>query len=240
MSSILNSNANGVSGTIVILYGSQTGTAQDVAEELARDAARRHFQVILSALDDYDVNELLRQSLLVIVASTTGQGDPPDNMNKFWKFIMRKGLPAGALSHVQYAVAGLGDSSYPKFNFVAKKLFKRLQQLGGHALVQVALADDQHELGHYAAIEPWMKELWERALSLHPIPSDKTVLSDNTLLPPRCQISVPQQTSSENGDLADFHKGYENIPLISNERITHPDHWQDVRMIKLDISNSSK
>jgi len=49
---------------------------------------------------------------------------------KFWKFVMRKNLPSSCLSDVTYAVLGLGDSSYAKFNFVAKKLYRRLQNLG--------------------------------------------------------------------------------------------------------------
>ncbi len=59
-----------------------------------------------------------------------GQGDEPDNMHKFWRFLLRKTLPADSLVAMQYGVFGLGDSSYAKYNFAAKKLAKRLTQLG--------------------------------------------------------------------------------------------------------------
>ena len=65
---------------INILYGSQTGNAQDVAERLCRESKRRHFRVKISAMDDYDRNLLKDDKYVIFVASTTGQGDAPDNM----------------------------------------------------------------------------------------------------------------------------------------------------------------
>lgn len=57
--------------------------------------------------------------------------------------MLRKSLPPSLLSHMQYAVFGLGDSGYVQFNVVAKKLDKRLEQLGGKRLIQKGLGDDQ-------------------------------------------------------------------------------------------------
>ncbi|XP_014385171.1 PREDICTED: NADPH-dependent diflavin oxidoreductase 1, partial [Myotis brandtii] len=90
---------------------------------------------------------LINEPLVIFVCATTGQGDPPDNMKSFWRFLFRKSLPSTSLCQVDFAVLGLGDSSYAKFNFVAKKLHRRLLQLGGAALLPVCLGDDQHELG---------------------------------------------------------------------------------------------
>ncbi|KAI1232015.1 hypothetical protein IHE44_0007060 [Lamprotornis superbus] len=106
---------------LLVLFGSQTGTAQDTAERIGREAKRQHLRCRVEALDSCDV--------------------------MFWRFLFRKNLPAGSLCQLDYAVLGLGDSSYPKFNFVAKKLHKRLLQLGGNPLLPVALGDDQHDLG---------------------------------------------------------------------------------------------
>lgn len=52
---------------------------------------------------------------MVFVASTTGQGEEPDNMKKFWRFLLRKSHPSDALDHMEYTVLGLGDSSYIKY-----------------------------------------------------------------------------------------------------------------------------
>ena len=76
-------------------------------------------------MDDFPIASLPDQHFIVFVCSTTGQGEEPDNMKNFWKFILRKDLPLESLSKLRFAVLGLGDSSYPKFNFAAKKLHKR-------------------------------------------------------------------------------------------------------------------
>ncbi len=78
-------------------------------------------------------------------------------MKNFWKFLLRKSLPASSLSGLSFGVIGLGDSSYQKFNFVAKKLHKRLLQLGASALLPIGLCDDQHDLGIGAVLAPWLE-----------------------------------------------------------------------------------
>lgn len=66
---------------ITVLYGSQTGNAQDLAERISREAKRRYFRVTICPMDNYDRNLLLQDRYIVFVASTTGQGDAPDNMS---------------------------------------------------------------------------------------------------------------------------------------------------------------
>lgn len=122
---------------LVILYGSQTGTAQDLAELIWRNSKQYHFHGRVQCMDSYDVRDLIQESLVVFVCSTTGQGDEPDNMKSFWKFLLRKSLPSDSLRGMKFAVLGLGDSSYAKFNFVAKRLNKRLQQLGAEEIIPI-------------------------------------------------------------------------------------------------------
>lgn len=57
---------------------------------------------------------LLSDSACVFVCATTGQGDPPDNMKQFWRFLLRRNLPRDSLIHFKYGVIGLGDSTYLK------------------------------------------------------------------------------------------------------------------------------
>ncbi|TRY74302.1 hypothetical protein DNTS_002940 [Danionella cerebrum] len=68
--------------SLLVLYGSQTGTAQDTAERIGCQAQRRRLKVRVEALDTYNVANLISESLVVFVCATTGQGDPPDNMKK--------------------------------------------------------------------------------------------------------------------------------------------------------------
>ena len=124
---------------ITILYGTQTFTALEVATLLAQRAARRGFAPHLSSLDDFPRHALPDQKLVIFVVSTTGDGEVPETMFEFWRFLLRRGLPYGVLSGIHYATFGLGDSSYPKFNAVARKLDVRLRQLGALPFFKVRL-----------------------------------------------------------------------------------------------------
>ncbi|XP_044295984.1 NADPH-dependent diflavin oxidoreductase 1 isoform X2 [Varanus komodoensis] len=230
---------------ILILFGSQTGTAEDTAERIGWEAKQRHFQCRVEALDSFNVAMLIQEPLVIFVCATTGQGDPPDNMQNFWRFIFRKNLPSTSLCQMDYAVLGLGDSSYPKFNFVAKKLHKRLLQLGGSPIVPVALGDDQHDLGPDAVIDPWLSSLWKKILDLYPLPSGLRILSPDIILPPKytfqfldeasAEAPLPQEEASRGppSELRPFL-----ARMVSNQRVTSELHFQDVRLIEFDVSGS--
>lgn len=123
------------------------------------------------------------ESLVIFVASTTGQGEVPDNMKKFWRFLLQKKLPSDSLSNTRVAVFGLGDSSYPHFNFVAKRLYNRLAQLGAQHIIKRGDGDDQHDLGMEGELDPWLDQLWNILLSMHPLPEGKEILSADILYP---------------------------------------------------------
>jgi flavodoxin len=115
-------------------------------------------------MDAYDLCRLPEETLVVCVASTTGDGEAPMAMRRFWAALRCRALPAGALHKVRYAVFGCGDSSYPKFNAVARRLDARLQQLGAKQLVSCGLGDDQAAFGVDTALNTWLPALF-RALS---------------------------------------------------------------------------
>ncbi|XP_032425644.1 NADPH-dependent diflavin oxidoreductase 1 isoform X1 [Xiphophorus hellerii] len=239
---------------LLVLFGSQTGTAQDTAQRVGRQAQRRRLKVRVLPLDGYNVADLISESLVVFVCSTTGQGDAPDNMKNFWRFLFRKSLPAGSLSCLDCAVLGLGDSSYPKFNFVAKKLQKRLVQLGAAMLVPVGLADDQHDLGPDAVIDPWLQSFWEKVLVLYPVLSEVEPLRDDEPLPPSYTLHFLDEKTDQNPERTetvpernwtdpDRPVPSESSPyparMLSNRRVTDPTHFQDVRLLDFDISGSN-
>jgi len=232
--------------SLTVLYGSQTGTAQDTAERVTRVLVRDRFDVKVKPMDDYDITKLAEEDLVIFVCSTTGQGEEPDNMKRFWRFLLRRSLPPDALEGVAIGVLGLGDSSYPKFNFVAKRLFKRLQQLGAETLVTLGLADDQHDLGIDATIVPWIKALRQALDTAFPMPEGLEPLKEGCLLPSK--YGVMWEEADVDADSVHVSNGLSTTPsattpfsaaVIGNERITADDHWQDVRKISFDISGSN-
>ena len=86
------------------------------------------------------------------------------------------------------AVLGLGDSSYAKFNYAAKKLYRRLLQLGGKPLLHLGLADDQHDLGADAVVDPWILNLWSKLSELYPLPEGVIPFDKGNLFPPRYSV----------------------------------------------------
>ncbi|XP_050533690.1 NADPH-dependent diflavin oxidoreductase 1 [Daktulosphaira vitifoliae] len=226
---------------LLILYGSQTGCAQEVAERIWRESKWLKLSGPVIAMDDYPINKLIFEKKIIFVCSTTGQGDTPDNMKYTWKFLLRKQLPSNSLANVEFAVLGLGDSSYNKFNFAAKKLYRRLLQLGGKPFCDVGLADDQHDIGAFAVIDPWIENLWTILSKKYPTLNENYFMNKNQLPPPRWDIHM-SDTLNVNGELQNSDLLKQNSSLLhclSNERITAPNHFQDVRLIKFGFVESN-
>ncbi|XP_075415864.1 NADPH-dependent diflavin oxidoreductase 1 isoform X1 [Tenrec ecaudatus] len=231
---------------LLVLFGSQTGTAEDVAERLGREARRRRLGCRVLSLDSYPVVHLINEPLVIFVCATSGQGDPPDNMKNFWRFIFRKNLPPTSLCQVDFAVLGLGDSSYVKFNFVAKKLHRRLLQLGGCALLPACLGDDQHELGPDAAIDPWLRELWVQVQERLPSPAGLSAIPPGVPLPSKFTLHFlpgTPKTEEQQAPPAGPQEPPSQLrpflaPMVSNQRVTGASHFQDVRLLEFDIASS--
>ncbi|WP_394584254.1 assimilatory sulfite reductase (NADPH) flavoprotein subunit [Cytobacillus firmus] len=114
---------------VTILFGSQTGNAQNLAKKAGKTLEERGFQVNVSAMSDFKPNNLKKVKNLLIVVSTHGEGDPPDNALTFHEFIHGKRAPK--LEDFRYSVLALGDSSYEFFCQTGKDFDKRLEEIGG-------------------------------------------------------------------------------------------------------------
>ena len=114
---------------VTILYGSQTGNAQGVAVKAGKTLEGHGFQVVLSSMSDFKPNNLKKIQNLLIVASTHGEGEPPDNAIGFHEFLHGKRAPK--LDDLSFSVLSLGDSSYEFFCQTGKDFDKRLEELGG-------------------------------------------------------------------------------------------------------------
>ncbi len=231
---------------LVILYGSQTGTAQAVAERIGREAKRLHFDTEVKAMNDFQPYPNLSDvSLAAFVCATTGQGDQPDNMIKFWRYILKRAHPKDLLDGLKFGVLGLGDSGYAQFNYAAKRLNKRLAHLGAQPLLSIGLADDQHDLGPDFVVDPWIKEFWSKALEVFPLPPGLEPLPSDLLGPPRYKMVFKSDNDSNGQEVNVQDKSYgPSNPymseLLSNDRVTARDHFQDTRLIELKIDQADQ
>ncbi|MGG1516167.1 assimilatory sulfite reductase (NADPH) flavoprotein subunit [Paenibacillus oryzisoli] len=123
-----------VSKDVTILFGSQTGNSHGLAKKLAKKLQDQSFQVTLSSMSDFKTNNLKKVTNLLMVVSTHGEGEPPDNAISFYEFLHSKRAPQ--LEGARYAVLSLGDTSYEFFCQTGKDFDKRLQELGAKPLAE--------------------------------------------------------------------------------------------------------
>ncbi|KPI41453.1 NADPH-dependent diflavin oxido 1 [Cyphellophora attinorum] len=229
----------------LILYATETGTAQDIASSFRPLLAQQKFTTVeIIPCDDLPSPSYLHHySICIFVIATAGQGDIPNNARE---------LVAGAeLSGVRFACVGLGDRAYLKFNWAARKARKRLIQLGAEEVVKACEADESGEEGVEGGVnewlvgfEAWLTEEWPTAnggdqghLVVEEGPQWLLESADE-------HVHQPHANGSANGGhlngSTELHASSrpqleDGIPAILtlNKRLTPPDHWQDVRLLRL-------
>ena len=115
-----------------ILFGSQTGNAQQLAGRLADSLKAQGFDVTLSAMNKYKTNNLKKTAYLFIVVSTHGEGDPPDNALTFHEYLHSKRAPK--LEGTKFSVLALGDTSYEFFCKTGQDFDAQLAELGAERI----------------------------------------------------------------------------------------------------------
>ncbi|WFD29571.1 NAPDH-dependent diflavin reductase [Malassezia sp. CBS 17886] len=219
----------GVPRQLTVLYATETGTAEDVAQRIARIAQRRHIATHIENLADYDKMSLINETYVVFVVATTGNGEMPTAARPFWRFLLRRSLPDDILSDLSFATFGLGDSVYARFCWAARMLSRRLESLGAHAWIDDGEADDQDALGLEGGLQPWLDQLTARMDEDMPMPPGMERIPDDVLLPPSVLASV-------RGPATDLPRvappGSVSAVLTKNIRMTASAHFQDVRLLE--------
>lgn len=198
-----------------VLYGSQTGNARRAAERVAARLGEAGLDARLVGAADYAVRELKAEKLLVIVISTQGDGDPPDDARAFVEHVL--GPRAPKLDGLRFGVLGLGDTSYPKFCEVGRRLDARLAELGGERWL--ARGDADLDIDEVAA--PWIDAAVEAARALAPA----RMLATVTPLRPATARAHDRDTPFA-------------APVLAVQRITARGAIRDVRHVELSLEGS--
>ena len=206
--------------TITLLSASQTGNARRVAEALRDDLLAAKLNVNLVNAGDYKFKQIANEKLLVVVASTQGEGEPPEEAVALHKFLFSKKAPK--LNGSAFAVFGLGDTSYEFFCQCGKDFDSKLAELGAERLLDRVDADVEYQ----TAASEWRARIVE-------------------ILKARVPTESPAQAAVTATGVVNevFSSPYtKEEPLVAtlavNQKITGRDSEKDVRHIEIDLGDS--
>jgi methionine synthase reductase len=149
-----------ITNKIYILYGSATGNGESIAKILEQIVLEECKQEIycntLNSIKN-NIQDLYKSKLIIIICSTTGNGDPPVNAQLFWNIIKKRSLPKNLLKNVPFIVLGLRDTNYDKFCYMGKAIDKRFEELGGIRNMFLECADESHNFDEI--IEEWYTKI---------------------------------------------------------------------------------
>jgi len=144
---------------LLVLYGSQSGTAEGLAKKFAKEATTKGFAPRVMELNAAAKLDLTREARAVIITSTWGDGEPPDNATDFWSHISADSAPK--LDNLSYAVLALGDRNYAEFCGAGKRFDERLEKLGAKRIHPRVDCDLDYE----APARGWMDGVWPALLT---------------------------------------------------------------------------
>ncbi|WGE91168.1 assimilatory sulfite reductase (NADPH) flavoprotein subunit [Actinobacillus genomosp. 1] len=205
---------------VAVLSASQTGNAKSVADKLAERLTAEGVNVTRASLKDYKAKNIADEKLVLLVTSTQGEGEAPEEGVLLLKLLNGKKAPK--LDRLQFAVLGLGDSSYPNFCQAGKDFDQRFYDLGATRLFDRVDAD----LDFQATAEQWINEIVE----IIKAKNNEGVTTNLTSTTSQGSIVTNQSKYNKANPFP--------ATLITNQRITAKDAEKDVRHLEFDLSGS--
>jgi sulfite reductase (NADPH) flavoprotein alpha-component len=210
--------------TLTILFGSQTGKGEAIARQAYEKAAERGFKAVVKDMGEYKKANLKNERNLLVVASTHGEGDPPDNAEELHEFLHSKKAPK--LENLRYSVLALGDTSYEHFCQVGQDFDKQLELLGAQRLYTRVDCDIDFE----DAAESWIEgalDAFAGRLKAGPAPA-----SAQTITMPRA-AAAPEKVGSLYTKKNPFP-----APVLENIILNGRGSAKEIRHVELSIEDS--
>ena len=204
--------------TLTILYGSQTGNAKGVAKSLAAKASAEGLTVELKSMGEIKPKAIKNITHLLIVASTNGEGEAPDDAIALHEFLASKKAPN--LQHMHYSVLALGDTSYEFFCQTGKDFDLYLEKLGAKRLAPRVDCDVDYDVDATA----WSTKVIAEA---------KTMLASEAASSNVVSLSNVVSTESQYTKQSPY-----TAELLVSQKITGRDSAKDVRHIEIDLGES--
>lgn len=210
--------ATAVAKTLTILFASQTGNAKGVATQVEASAKAAGINVVLKNIADYKAKSLKNETHLLVVASTNGEGEPPDDAIEFHEYLLGKKAPK--LPNLNYSVLSLGDSSYEFFCQTGKDFDERLLELGAKQVAPRVDCDVDYD----TECDEWTLQIVEAL-------KEELNQAESALAPviELATAGAESQYSKQNPLAAEFSV---------SQKLTGRDSAKDVRHIEIDLGES--
>jgi sulfite reductase (NADPH) flavoprotein alpha-component len=160
---------------VLLLWASQTGNIESLTEGYATQLMESGFEIRTTCMADYDVAALAKAQYVLMMSSTFGDGDPPDNGASFWSALTADGAPR--LDNVRYAVLAFGDRNYDAFCGHGRALDTRLAEQGALRLLPRVDCDSEFQPAADAWLERIVARIKEADAALHDVPADGMIPS---------------------------------------------------------------
>jgi sulfite reductase alpha subunit-like flavoprotein len=149
---------------ICIFYGSEKGYSKDIAKHLSfrcsEELQRKQIIIHCKSLNSFtnEINDFEKKlKIVIIICSTTGNGEPPHNADKFLRFLLRNNNSVDIFNNVNYTVFGLGNSNYDQFCYMGKTIDKRIRELGGIPFQSLSCHDE--EIDDDDNVDEWLENI---------------------------------------------------------------------------------
>ncbi|MCP4900620.1 MAG: assimilatory sulfite reductase (NADPH) flavoprotein subunit [bacterium] len=206
---------------LTILYGSQTGNGRTIATRLEELARSRAINVLKVSMAEYPIARLKRESHLLCIVSTHGEGDPPDDAHSLFRSLQKRRTPR--LESLRYSVLALGDSSYSKFCEAGRQLDRRLEELGAIRMTDRVECDVDFDRPAAA----WINAIVDDVEQRFQLESAGATAGGSL---PALRVVEPQPRHSREFPF--------DAELLVNQRITGRGSINDVRHIELSLEGS--
>ena len=211
---------------LLVLYGSQSGSAEGLAKKFAKEAAAKGFAPRVMELNAAARLDLTQEARAVIITSTWGDGEPPDNATEFWSHISAEAAPK--LVNLNYSVLALGDKNYSEFCGAGKKFDERLETLGAKRIHPRVDCDLDYE----ALAKGWMDGVWPALLATST--GSESVTSKPAISPNDPSPATDSPTASPGYSRTNLFPAR----LITNRKLTGADSGKDTRHFEISLQGS--
>ena len=210
-----------------VLFGSQSGNAESIAKRLAKEAKKQGYEATISALEKATPAALAQEKCALIVTSTWGEGDPPDNAVQFWEQL--KAENDLKLAGLNYSVLALGDTNYQHFCGFGKTLDSRLEALGAKRILDRVDCNVDFEAG----AARWQTGIFEALKTLDLVGSAPSLNGSGNGAAP-----LAETAPAEEEPLGYSRRNPFSARLLVNRKLTGEGSEKDTRHYEISLQGS--